>query len=867
MRNIEARGHRIFGTLRPATAATILILALPLALSVAPAWAGIPASSADDICAPIDDPCIIDQDYDVSGFLDFGTRTVEMANGGKLSGSGVSLACGEFLRSSSLGTTSRTIDADNGVTLTVQRRCSGDGSTPCLTNSVCAAATLGTCSLGSGEVSANINIAAREVGDGGDITVRAAGDITLDGSLNVSGVGAGTDGGEVEIESFGGNVIVDSQVRANVGGGYYYGAGLQGSLTIEAPGDITLSGDSAMSGGEGNGEVTILAGGNITLSNDININSGAHESATGGCVYMDAGGDILVERPDGADPVSVTTDGGGIFYYGSWLSGYGGSQYLTASGSIHVGEGTTLRSFGGPGDASGGIIGLDATGSLAVDGSILAESPVTSSGDGAGGHILLESPVRIDIGEKGFLSTAATFFGGEVTLDSGGPIDLQGDVDVRGRAGTTCGYSYCTDRGYGGYFKMYGTDITVGGIVNGGGKYRSENWTIDSCRLTIEQGGKLLLTKGQPNDDNGRMDITVVESMRVENGGTIKADAAVTNPIRITYRTDDKPPVIDGTLDPPALLNLNPSLGGCSVCGNSEIDKDESCDDGNTTSGDGCRDDCQDEGCLAESPGFPTTPLCDDAQACTLDTCNAVTHSCEHVVSCSDGVPCTDDQCQGGACVHTAQDLQCDDNNDCTDDMCNEVTGCVYANLSAIGCDDGDPCTVAEICNDGTCTGATVVRPDRNKLSVKRRSGGADDKLSWKGEVIAVALSPDPTSTGMRIELVDSLRAVVVSQDLPAVAFKSQGDTGTRFSGRARTGEFPGVTGSWKVKLKEIASKGVIKLRVKAADLPMDSTEGEPRLTIGMLLGTDPAVDECTSALSLGCTGSTSSSKCTDPDD
>jgi len=868
MGDMAARAVHVFRASRVLTVARGLVLLLPLVLLPAPAWSGIPASGADDICAPIDDPCIIDQDYDVTGTLDFGTRSVEMVAGGKLSGHNVRVVCGEFLRSTSLGTTNRTIDANNSVTLTVQRRCSGDDATPCLTDSVCATVSLGTCSLGSGVVSANISAAAREPGSGGDITVRAAGDITLYGSLNVSGVGAATDGGEVEVESFGGNVVVESQVRGNNGGGYYnYSAGLNGSLTIEAAGDAALLGDASMAGGEGDGELTIIAGGDITIANDVNVNSGAHQFAVGGCVLLDAGGDINVVRPEGADPVSITSDGGGIFYYGSWLSGYGGYHDLTAGGSIDIGEGTTLRSFGGPGDASGGEILLDASGSVTVDGSILSESPISTSGDGAGGQITLSSPVGIDVGPNALLSTSGTFFGGGVRIDANGPIDLQGDVDVRGRAGVICSYGYCYPRGYGGYFQMYGTDITVGGHVNGGGKYASEEWNIDACRLTIQQGGKLLLTKGQPNDDNGRMNITVVESMHVENGGAIKADAAVSNPIRITYRTDEKPPVFDGNVDPPALLNTNPSLGGCSVCGNAEIDKDESCDDGNTTSGDGCRDDCQDEGCLAQSPGFPTTPLCDDGQDCTVDRCNPVTHSCENVVSCSDGILCTDDSCQAGTCVHAPQDLLCDDNNDCTDDMCNDVTGCVYANLSSGICNDGDPCTVGEICNSGTCTGPPVIRTERNKLSVKIRSGGADDKLSWKGEVESAALNPAPTVTGMRVELVDSARAVVISEDLPAAAFKMQGSSGTRFSGRARAGEFPGVEGAWKAKLKDVPNKGVIKLRIKASDVALDSTSGEPRLTIGMLLGTDPAVDECTSALSLGCSGSSSSSKCTDPDD
>ena len=129
--------------------------------------------------------------------------------------------------------------------------------------------------------------------------------------------------------------------------------------------------------------------------------------------------------------------------------------------------------------------------------------------------------------------------------------------------------------------------------------------------------------------------------------------------------------------------------------------------------------------------------LCDDGNDCTLDTCASQTGKCEIKVqpdgaNClSDGIPCTLDQCLGGACNHAETQAGfclisgacisggashpgkpchgclpganvndwtllvgavCDDGNACTD-----VATCTSAGVCQGGpldCDDGDACTV-----------------------------------------------------------------------------------------------------------------------------------------------------------------------------
>ena len=75
---------------------------------------------------------------------------------------------------------------------------------------------------------------------------------------------------------------------------------------------------------------------------------------------------------------------------------------------------------------------------------------------------------------------------------------------------------------------------------------------------------------------------------------------------------------------------------------------------------------------------------CSDGTECTIDSCNAKTGKCEHVIV-PDGSPCVGDKpcldkrlCNMGICVGGLP-KKCDDKNSCTVDSCDKVTGkCVF---------------------------------------------------------------------------------------------------------------------------------------------------------------------------------------------
>ncbi|MCA9714894.1 MAG: hypothetical protein H6713_09410 [Myxococcales bacterium] len=78
---------------------------------------------------------------------------------------------------------------------------------------------------------------------------------------------------------------------------------------------------------------------------------------------------------------------------------------------------------------------------------------------------------------------------------------------------------------------------------------------------------------------------------------------------------------------------------------------------------------------------------------------------CVSNADCDDGDPCTGvEQCEDGVCVSPEQSLDCDDDNPCTDDVCEPGVGCVNeANNNP--CDDGDLCTQDDACAAGVCGG------------------------------------------------------------------------------------------------------------------------------------------------------------------
>ncbi|MBM4356323.1 MAG: hypothetical protein FJ109_21450, partial [Deltaproteobacteria bacterium] len=93
---------------------------------------------------------------------------------------------------------------------------------------------------------------------------------------------------------------------------------------------------------------------------------------------------------------------------------------------------------------------------------------------------------------------------------------------------------------------------------------------------------------------------------------------------------------------------------------------------------------------------------------CTKDSCTPAT-GCSSTpltgTSCSDSNACTtNDKCADGKCTGAA--LTCSDSNSCTTDLCDPAKGCIFPPVPdspAQSCEDGNKCTVGDVCSAGVC--------------------------------------------------------------------------------------------------------------------------------------------------------------------
>ena len=169
----------------------------------------------------------------------------------------------------------------------------------------------------------------------------------------------------------------------------------------------------------------------------------------------------------------------------------------------------------------------------------------------------------------------------------------------------------------------------------------------------------------------------------------------------------------DGDTDESTCDDDNPctddNCGGAKGCGHTNNDGDCDADGSVCTDKDTCKDgNCEKGSKLG----------CDDANPCTSDSCDP-TKGCGHDnvdnTPCNaDDNPCTpNDICKEGACVAGGAKA-CESGDLCTQGKCDLSSGsCKYASLAGKPCNDGDPCTLEELCDDNDlCQAKTVNKCD-----------------------------------------------------------------------------------------------------------------------------------------------------------
>ena len=807
------------------------------------AIAQTPATGPDDMCLPTDDPCIIDQAYEVQspGSLNFGARTVRIVPGGKL------------LRSVAINASN--VRIETGTTAVAIDSSEPGGVAGTITIFATGGVTVG------GKLSARGN-------PGGEIDIEGE-SVVINARILADGSPVGSSGGSIRLTGGQAPMIVTAAlVTKSVRGNDYYESPNGGITIIRSFGDVEIHGPIESGGGDSGGTVDINTEGVVTLANDIVISSGVGLSyGSGGnlYIYSDTGIDIYNSRlaANGTTGYYIDPYGGSYSY-----PGYGGNHRLKAySGDIEIASTVKFYANGGPGGgpqggyySQAGWLLLQADeGKVTMDGDFTAKG---YGGFGKGGELWIHAASGIEMAQTSDTDLRSRS-GGIVDFRSpGGYLRLDGTIDVRGRNRTpNSQYDYY---GYGGQLEILGRDVVMNGKMLQGADGYGGTIEMEMCRFHLFQNGRIDATNGAP-DGGGSVYLSVRESLITDQGSVIQADGVGGGRVDLDYRSG-KPPVLNGLVTPSPLLHgwLN---SGCPVCGNLEVDAGESCDDGNLVSGDDCNDQCQDEGCVAATLDYPTNPLCFDGDACTVDTCDPVSHTCSSVVSCEEGVACTVDVCALGACEHTPDDSRCDDFDDCTDDLCNATTGCVYAGLTGAPCEDGNLCTLSGECERGTCVVAQLpaVPSTRNQIKFRLRVEANSDKMSYKGLLSLDHFTTNAAVTGMTVELRDANDQVFLSGQIPNTWFEDRDGTGVKVRFRDKDHALVTGAGIEKIQIIKKSSKNTAKVKIKAAETDLSGADGQATISLSILFGTDPSVHDCLAALYVPCEPRPGKNKCKDP--
>ena len=354
----------------------------------------VDVDEAADVCAAAANPCLIAEPVTVKSgaTLDFGLREVRIVTGGHMEiGAGVvEILCGSFTAATP-GVTAvlargpvATGGQDGGsLSIEARGRCaSGEGG--CFVDDDCAA---GTCTKGGG-----VSLIGGIEGQGlvaGSLSIRTAGDILLADVIDLDSTDADGDGGQLDVTSTLGAVVVGGRVEATAG---RFGFG--GIVSILAAGDVSVGGMVDASGGDfDGGELDVEAGGDLTVAGRLRVDSTAGEGG-GGFVALTAAGDLRLNAT-----AIVSADGHQSL---DNFGGDGGTFLLSAGGDLSVSPGASLIAAGARPDGAGGTLDASSEGTTTLAGEV---SLIAKGTRGIGGSLAIRA-CEIEIAATGALTNS-----------------------------------------------------------------------------------------------------------------------------------------------------------------------------------------------------------------------------------------------------------------------------------------------------------------------------------------------------------------------------------------------------------------------------------------------------------------------------
>lgn len=337
---------------------------------------------AEDVCPAQADPCLVTEPVVVKqgAVLDFGAREVRIVPGGRIDiGIGVvDLRCGAFSTSTPgavaiLARGPAVGGGQDGGSLTIESRgrCSGSGAgIPCLFDADCGSEV---CAKGAG-----VSIVGSVEAQGlvaGSLSIEAAGDVFLSDTIDLDSTDPDGDGGQLDVTSTLGSIVVDGRIEATSGR-----LGFGGVVTLTAADDVAVAGILDASGGDfDGGEIDVLAGRDISVDGRLHVDSKGGEGA-GGFVALTASGTISL----GAT-AALSADGHQSI---DNFAGDGGTFLLAAGRDLSLAAGASVVAAGARPDGAGGTFDAESVGETMLAGTV---SMVAKGGRGLGGSIAVRA--------------------------------------------------------------------------------------------------------------------------------------------------------------------------------------------------------------------------------------------------------------------------------------------------------------------------------------------------------------------------------------------------------------------------------------------------------------------------------------------
>jgi large exoprotein involved in heme utilization and adhesion len=348
-------------------------------------------------------------------------------------------------------------------------------------------------------------------GNGGNISVNVAGQLTIDGTsgnpIFLTGIGAGSfgsgNGGDIAVKAGALSIVSNGEISAATSGTGNGGdvSVISGTLNINGAGGLaSTTGITAEAepGSRGTaGRVTVVSTGALTVAGGGTISSSTFGYGNGGTVLVTSQGPLSLGDPGSGIIASAT----------STASGNAGSVTVNAP-QITVTSGAEIASTTA-GTGSGGSVNVATPGALVLDGMEVSGTQIAASAidpqSGAGGAVTVAaSSLTIEGGAQIASSTAGLGKGGDVNVAVVSDIVLPDPGPQISTMSTGSG-----DAG--------SVTVSAGSLLlANGAAISTEAATASGGNIALKVGGLLYLTSGE-----------ISASVRGEtaNGGNITIDS------------------------------------------------------------------------------------------------------------------------------------------------------------------------------------------------------------------------------------------------------------------------------------------------------------------------------------------------------